>query len=148
MLIVLSSELLHFPVYRARRGHNLSQIFTGIRLQGQRQQRHRVSPLGEHLVDWIAVHQSGQHTKAHAVGRPVRTAISTTRIPSATGANDTWKRCSTTFLRANPGVETATPHRLEWIDSVGHQANTLYHNSFQLKEDGPATTRQFTAAAS
>jgi hypothetical protein len=35
---------------------------------------------GEHLVDEIAVHQSGQHTEADPVGQPVLTTVFTTRI--------------------------------------------------------------------
>jgi hypothetical protein len=37
--------------------------------------------LGQHLVDEIAVHQSGQHTEADPVGQPVRATVSVSRIP-------------------------------------------------------------------
>ena len=36
--------------------------------------------LGQHLVDQIAVHQSGQHTQADPVGQPALTTVFTTRI--------------------------------------------------------------------
>jgi len=36
---------------------------------------------GQHLVDEIAVHQSGQHTEADPVVQPVRATVSVTRIP-------------------------------------------------------------------
>jgi len=37
--------------------------------------------VGQHLVDQIAVHQSGQHTKADPVGQPVVATAFTTRNP-------------------------------------------------------------------
>jgi hypothetical protein len=37
--------------------------------------------VGEHLVDEIAVHQSGQHTQADPVVQSVRATVSVTRIP-------------------------------------------------------------------
>jgi hypothetical protein len=37
--------------------------------------------VGQHLVDQIAVHQPGQHTKADPVGQPILTTASTTGIP-------------------------------------------------------------------
>ena len=37
--------------------------------------------VGEHLVDEITVHQSGQHTQADPVGQLALTTVSVTRIP-------------------------------------------------------------------
>ena len=72
----------------------MHHLFVGV-VEEQRHRQHEVhhdpgrqqpaaalgaAGLGEHLVDEIAVHQSGQHTEADPVGQLALTTVSVTRI--------------------------------------------------------------------
>ena len=74
--------------------------------------------LGQHLVDEIAVHQSGQHAEADPVGQPVRATVSGTRIPVHHRCQSYVEPLQHNLLRANLSPENRYGHHITFSGST------------------------------